>query len=249
MYIAIPEMDSTTYTPEIIIATIIHEFTHLKNYSHIYNQMNEYSLRDVSVEGVLVEEGMAHLSETLLGYGDTGGNTAFVFEYLNKSSKISLLDNEIISVDSIERRGGMLLFLSWLFWESGGIKYIDNKIIDTGGIKWIKSYHNSLKRGWDRIEQTTGLSREDLFEQYIIDLLDVQHWDCYKHLVTGESIKTNPHRGDFKYFNTTFNLNGIESLTTNKIDIYPYTFFKINTKSNYIDFITDSDLEGIKIVF
>lgn len=253
LYIGCPIKDSNKYNYDTIIATIIHEFTHLKNFSILYTEQENKPLLEIDNNKLFIEEGLAHLAETLSGYGITGGNYAFVSKYFESSNTVSL--NEVdnyISSDSIERRGGMVLLLSWLFWKQGGVTFSGNLINDNGGISWLMKMQSSYKKGWDKIEETTNSSRTKIFNDFFTDILDSSFWKNKYHLTRDEPININPYYGLSKFNNEVFNMNGLLQINSSNLKVYPYSIMYLDkslfNNSNELFINTKQDLNLINLV-
>lgn len=247
LYVAIPESDSNKYTLNTILATISHELTHLKNFSKIYNQ-------NADKEKVFLEEGLAHLAESLAGYGESGGNYAFLERYLQKSKETSLNDIETQPlVDTLEKRGGMALLLSWLFWKEGGITYVNGEIVDRGGIKWLHKLRKSKSRGWDKIEDSLNSTCKEILLDLLKDLLQKDKWNNIYHIKTNENMILNPYAKNVVFNNKTLNLNGLVENTNNLKNIYPYSIgvlFNDKDIQNELIFNESSkDISSISLIF
>ncbi len=149
-----------SFSPESILATVAHELQHLTSFSVICEQQKRFNLKDPLLEDVFLEEGLSHLAESLSGYGVSGGNIAFVARYLQSTYKTPLGQySEEGYGDSVERRGGMALLLSWLYE-----KACSNA--EDGGNAFLQEIYNSRKRGWLRLEEVTGFSQRQILKQF-----------------------------------------------------------------------------------
>jgi hypothetical protein len=75
--------------------------------------------------------------------------------------------------DSAGMRGGMTMFLSWLFWRKGGIRWDEENpvdIINTGGVAFLQNLINSRETGFANIGKTYGVPVETLFQQMITEI-------------------------------------------------------------------------------
>ncbi|GHU54634.1 hypothetical protein FACS189442_1160 [Spirochaetia bacterium] len=189
IYLAAPEEGSdSSYSKETILATIAHELTHVINYTQKTYRNNEF------IEEVFLDEGWSHLSENLCGLGISGGNIYFLEEYFRNTANFSFCTaNKSGQYDSAGMRGAMTLFLSYLFWKSGGME-IDNAgmggVIDTGGIAFLKKMVGLEETGWTSIGTAYGNSIDDLF-------LEFSH-DLNKNRINPEDFnyKTDPYTGE-----------------------------------------------------
>lgn len=119
IYAAIPEsLDEGTFSASAITATLIHEITHAINFTNkTYNKL--LLGKSELVEEIFLNEGLSHLSESLCGYGVSGGNNRFVNYYLNNMAYFSFAGNDYLGrTDSAGCRGATCLFLYWLFLQS-----------------------------------------------------------------------------------------------------------------------------------
>jgi len=70
-------------------------------------------------------------------------------------------------------RGAISLFLSWLFWEAGGIAYDSGdpvKLIDHGGISFLKKMLSSGQTGWESIGLAYGKATGQLFNEFLNEM-------------------------------------------------------------------------------
>jgi hypothetical protein len=121
------------------------------------------------VEELFLDEGLAHLAETLAGYGICGGNILFARKYLTTPYAYSFSDTNIYGIgDSAGRRGAMLLLLSWLFWRAGGMSVAtDGTCTDTGGIAFLQDIASCPETGWSALEYASGLGTEEMLCQWL----------------------------------------------------------------------------------
>ncbi len=185
IYAALPEEEGN-YSSSAIIATIAHELTHAVNFSN-----NNF----VQLETFL-DEGLSHLTESLCGYGVSGGNVKFVDYYLGNSAYFSYCTSDYLgNSDSAGQRGAMLLFLYWLFEKYGGI--VQNpqtpiEFIDTGGITFLRKIITSESNGWAAIGEAIGKNTDFLFREFSQELLTKKTEKIFdfnkKDLISGEPI-------------------------------------------------------------
>jgi hypothetical protein len=124
LYIAIPEENSRNYNVNSITATIIHEYTHAINFTNKTWKKISEGKSDVFQEETFLDEGWSHLTESLCGYGISGGNCDFVNLYLENMNLYSFCKkNYLGNSDSAGQRGAMCLFLYYLFNKAGGVEY------------------------------------------------------------------------------------------------------------------------------
>ena len=174
LYFAVPEQENFSYSVKCISATIAHELTHainynIKTYSRVLKNNN-----NPPVEETFLDEAMSHLSESLCGYGISGGNIGNLCYYLNNLERYSVHKTDLMGyIDSNGQRAAATMFLSWLFWKRGGIDW--NKedplaIIDCGGIKFLKELVASDGVGWDNIGNIFGRKTDILYVQMVEEL-------------------------------------------------------------------------------
>jgi len=200
VYIAVPDNGSTSYNKESIIATIVHEITHAMTYTQKSWKKELMGQKNVKREELFLDEGLSHLSEILCGCGYSGGTVKYLQRYLENTAHYSVCDVNIYGqVDSIGMRGAITLFLSWLFWEKGGISYNDtdyNLIIDNGGINFLKTLINSDGIGWENIGKIAGAKTDKLFEKMTAQInylrLDNSPYQFKTDILTSEPIEIFP---------------------------------------------------------
>jgi len=183
LYIAVPDTGSETYSVSSISATIVHELTHavtfnIKTYERICS--GETSREK---EAVFLDEGWSHLSENLCGYGVTGGNRKFLDIFLKNTNDYSFCGKNMLGQDdSAGRRGAMTLFLSWLFWKSGGMHWNADAVVpvDDGGIAFLQRMVTSSGSGWESIGAAYGTDTDELLKQMVGELEVLEtHPDSY----------------------------------------------------------------------
>lgn len=251
IYVAAPNEDSIAYSLDSILATISHELTHLKNYSVKYRSFLSNNLLSLESSMTFIEEGLAHLSENLLGYGFSGGNMAFVASYLNNSFSIPLNEiGNILGGDSVERRGGMSLLFSWIFWYKGGMDYNNGYVVDLGGISWLKKMQKSNLSGWEKIEVTTGMTQKDIYTEFLAHLLAEELWGDINHIRRDEDITINPYYGSYMFNDSEYNLDGLVRNHQN-FELYPYSlgFYSDFNNTEYYNLSLTSDEEQNNITF
>ncbi len=167
LYIGIPDNKSFAFTEKSILATISHELTHLIHFNNKTFKKITATGTDVAYEETFLEEGVAHLSETLCGYGVTGGNILFIDKYLKNTNYYSLVAEDYNGeFDSVGKRGGNCLFFYYLLEKSGGFAENDDDLIDNGGLSFINRLITSDYIGINCIEKATGRSYNDLLREF-----------------------------------------------------------------------------------
>lgn len=232
LYIAVPESKKFSYSVECISATIAHELTHAINYNtKTYSRF----LKDASnppVEETFLDEAQSHLSESLCGYGISGGNISILHHYLNNLEMYSVCKNDYMGNDDTNgRRAAATMFLSWLFWKKGGISWNPEnpvEIINKGGIDFIQNLVSSNGTGWENIGDVFGIKTDLLYVQMVEELNAVRAsvlpiiLDPY----SGEPVQLYP---DYQ----VYHLNGTdksweltipEKKTGSLVHLIPYSF-------------------------
>lgn len=170
IYVAVPDENNSNYSVNSICATMVHEYTHAINFS-TKSWKNYITTGDKLIyEELFLDEGWSHLSESLCGFGISGGNIDFVNYYLENTGYYSLSkENYLGQSDSVGQRGGICLFLYYLFNKAGGIEYSENNkiIIDKGGISFLRKMNNSKNWGWDCIGEYFGQSTDILLLEFV----------------------------------------------------------------------------------
>ena len=222
IYVAVPDESDSNYNVNSLIATLAHEFTHSINFTNKtwIRCLNGES--NAPQEEIFLDEGCSHLTESLCGYGVSGGNKDFVNYYLENTGLYSLTGNDYLGRnDSVGQRGAVCMFLYWLFNRAGGISYADNGVdfIDNGGISFLKKMVSSDSVGWDSIgvyfkKSTNALYLEyakELASKKVENLFDMQKTDpiTLEPIFICNRIKTNSLDGTHKVLPwsiTIFNL-------------------------------------------
>lgn len=240
VYIGDPSYDeaSFAYSKNSLLATLAHEITHLINYSNkVYIPMKNGS-KTYKKEELFLDEGLAHLTESLCGYGVSGGNIAFFAKYLEDPGYYSLKYANGGGVeDSVGRRGFVSAFLSWLFWESGGAEWSSENpglIIDKGGVTFLRKMLNSDLTGWDNLKYSLGDNIDTYFVKWVEEINKVasgysERSPLVVDPVTNEVISISPFNGDVIINNKTYSLNGPVKVDFDLNSIilpYSYTFLK-----------------------
>lgn len=222
IYLGAPDPDDPSYSYPSLIATVIHELQHLKSFSV---SMAQQEGRPSPVkEQLFIEEGLSHLAENLGGYGVSGGDAAFVWTYLSGTASVPLGPFEGIGGgDSVGRRGGMSLLLSFLVRAQGGIRFEGNVIVDEGGLSFLRRLYASKERGWDRLESATGMTREDIILSFSEFLMEDRVAVPVIDPITSEPIFLDPFYGEIQSLGRVFNFKGPLVVDFFKsVDVVPY---------------------------
>lgn len=215
LYIAVPDESETgNYSASSISATIAHELTHAitfnrKTFSHIVDGNTERMQ-----EELFLDEGWGHLSENLCGFGVSGGNISFFDVFLQNTNSYSFSGkNALGQEDTPGRRGAMTLFLSWLFWKSGGMDWdsANNYLpIDKGGIGFLQRMLDSDVYGWESIGGAYGKPTDELFGEMVYELNRQQSKkDPFIFAIdpyTGEPVEFFTHMGLLTSSTKTWNI-------------------------------------------
>lgn len=187
IYVAVPDSENQNYTVNSITATIAHELTHAIVFSR--TTYASYKEKDDIIDfDLFLDEGLAHLSETLCGYGISGGNVRFIERYLTSPELYSFCDEN----DTAGSRGAVLLFLSHLFWQEGGVSFdSEGKITDKGGIAFLERLlHSERGSSWEYIGNALSTDTDSLYLDFIKTLMKV----CSS--ARAESILMDPFSGE-----------------------------------------------------
>lgn len=238
LYIAAPEKGSKNYNVKSITATIVHEYTHAINFTNKTWKKIFEGNNDVVQEETFLDEGCSHLTESLCGYGISGGNCDFVNLYLSNMNLYSFCKkNYLGNSDSAGQRGAMTLFLYYLFNKAGGIEYSnDQDFLDKGGISFLKSIINSSVSGWNSIGEYFSKTTDWLFLEFAQEILSKNMTEIFdfdlKDPFTGENI---------------FSCNEIKLFSlSEKYNVLPYSVFAFDLveKTDILKKIDASGLEG-----
>lgn len=180
LYMGLPtDENETSYSVNSITATIAHELTHAVNFNQKTYSKVLSGIEKPPVEEVYLDEAFSHLSESLCGFGESGGNVKFVEYYLKKTSDYSYCKQSRLGEDDcVGRRGAMSMFLSWLFWQKGGMEWnVENPILinDLGGITYLRKLASSEESGWENIGRIFGKDIVSLFVEYSSQINNQQY--------------------------------------------------------------------------
>ena len=175
IYAAMPSsIPNDQYFYKSIAATIGHELTHAVTFTKkTYNRIKAGDTQAKRAE-IFLDEGISHLSENLMGYGTSGGNIKFFQAFLSNTLGYSFCKNSAAGLDdSVGQRGAMTLFLSWCFWQKGGMTWDRQASVhvkDVGGIAFLQKLISSPYTGWEAIGEAFGTPTDTLFLQMLSDL-------------------------------------------------------------------------------
>lgn len=197
------ESDSGSFSLSSLAATISHELSHLIRFQRKTRQVMLSGSQDVPYEEIFLDEGLAHLTETLLGYGVSGGNLNFAQHYLDSSAVYSFSGLSLNGQDdSAGRRGAMLLLLSWWFWKQGGLSVNeDGGFVDRGGIRFLQQLVDTQLTGWPGLESALNTSRSQIIKRFFEDsVLNIEKNDVPKDPFTHEPLGVQVHGGGISGF-------------------------------------------------
>lgn len=211
IYVAIPDEINSNYNTDSIVATVAHEYTHAVNFS---NKTWKYFYRgeqNYNQEETFLDEGWSHLTESLCGFGTSGGNSNFVNYYLNNPALFSLCKNDYMgNSDSIGQRGAVCMFLYWLFNKAGGFDYNENGInfIDKGGISFLRAMINTRTTGWDSIGEYFNKQTNTLFLEFSQELLSIKTTELFDEtIIDPVTYEKQFECNDLNYYTENFTFN------------------------------------------
>lgn len=255
VYVAVPDTtESGNYSIPSISATIAHELTHAitfnkKTFSHIVT-----GNANRTQEELFLDEGWSHLSETLCGFGISGGNIHFFDMFLDNTGAYSFCsDNMYGQGDSAERRGAMTLFLSWLFWKAGGMTWDDKYLpVDLGGIQFLQNMLKSDIYGWESIGAAFGKPTDILFADMIYEL-SIQEskgnfYNFKKDPKTNDPVEFFTYMGELAVGENIVSIAGANVISdTSSMTVLPWSlqFYKTIECADDTRFLLEaSDAEG-----
>lgn len=235
VYLANPfgESDEFAYSLSSVLATLAHETYHLIMYSHKRYFLEQAGDSSSSGEEIFLDEGLAHLTESLVGLGVSGGNIAFLSRYLDNTSLVSAKGRDLDGqLDSVGKRGMMSAFLSWIFWQQGGATWDEtdpSNIVDNGGIAFLGRLLRSNDRGWDCISTAASQLADTLLVEWFhhIEQEDRKpqiRSDPVFDPISDEMITLSPFAGEFQLGESTFVLDGPARVdfSSSNVTIAPY---------------------------
>lgn len=212
IYLGVPDESLFSFSSASIIATACHELCHLIHfYRQVYSDFASGN-PEPEVPELFLDEGLAHLSESLAGVGVSGGNIGFFARYLENPWETSLSARNMYGLeDSIERRGAMAGFLSWLFWRAGGaVWHTDGRIEDKGGVCFLHNITAMEGNSWDIIGACLNADTDALLEEWANELIFSTTTLGYYDPITAEPLYLDPYMGTFSFQNgITISFNGV----------------------------------------
>jgi hypothetical protein len=219
LYVAFPsnllgvDDEKNIYTEENIIATIAHELAHACTFTKkTWNRIKDGNSNAVREE-LFLDEGWSHLTENLCGLGVSGGNIKFLYEFYQNTSLYSFCGPNRINgmEDSAGMRGAISLFLSWLFWKSGGMSWDEAdplNLIDQGGISFLNKMVELPDTGWESIGKAYGSPTRLLFNEMLDEMNQYRKtgrsYIYRKHPISEEAVDFFVNMGVVGDFNIGF---------------------------------------------
>lgn len=240
-YVALPQSDnyeSDIYSVSGITATLAHEMTHAINFTNKTWRKIKKGDSFVQQEETFLEEGLSHLSESLCGFGISGGNMRFINYYLSHTPYYPLVKSDVYGQnDTAGQRGGMALFLYWLFCKKGGFYWADENpiaLIDGGGIAFLRRIVSSDMYGTDAISDAYGRHFDLLFMEFCNELLSKTPHELF------DCGSTDPATNERILCPAEVSSYPIDSVFT----IIPYSFAKYQISKESSLFLTCSKNKG-----
>ncbi len=217
LYMGIPAAnEDRNFNRYSLLATAAHEYQHLVRFSR--KTWIRLVLGDPNppMETPSFDEGMSHLTETLTGFGVSGGNVAFAAYYLSRTADFSLcgLDRNGAS-DSAGKRGMAALFLYYLFSMKGGLEYSQTDpalLVDKGGLVFLANSIDYYGTGWDYARDRFSKELQSLLVDFGKSVLENSGVSGNTiDTFTGEPVNLDPWMGTLTSPcdpNVTFTLEG-----------------------------------------
>jgi hypothetical protein len=130
-------------------------------------------------------------------------------------------------------RGAITLFLSWLFWEAGGMSWCNTnpvELIDLGGIAFLQRMVRLQETGWDSIGIAFGQPTNILFNELLAEINRYRISGCdYVYRTdpfTNEAVDFFVNMGIF-YFSGIDSVNidfPVSSAAFENITLLPWSF-------------------------
>jgi hypothetical protein len=199
IYAGVPDPDDVNYAPSSILATVCHEFVHAIGFAQ--KTLARLNLPEPPIQSVAIDEGMSHMAEDLCGYNQSGGNLAFVAEYLKapEQTSVSGLDYRGRG-DTPARRGAAYTLVRFALEEAGRL----------GVSNYLKRVVSSKYTDVDSLSEPLGMTSAELLKRWRWALLD-NRFNAPVIGLTGEEIGLNLLRGELpKPF--AIRLNGVRQL-------------------------------------
>mgnify|MGYP005846009137 CR=1 FL=1 len=201
LYMGIPAAnEDRNFNRYSLLATAAHEYQHLVRFSR--KTWIRLVLGDPNppMETPSFDEGMSHLTETLVGYGVSGGNVAFAARYLAGTADFSLcgLDRNGAD-DSAGKRGMAALFLYYLFSMKGGLMYSQTDpalLVDKGGLAFLANSIDYYGTGWDYARDRFSKELQSLLLDFGKSILENSNTSGNTiDTFTGEPVNLDPWMG------------------------------------------------------
>lgn len=246
LYLGIPDNTRFAFSVNSLCATIAHELQHLIHFS--LKTFSKYENGDTNPpeEDLFIDEGLAHLAETLCGFGVSGGNIAFAEKFCSAPHNYSLIYEDIFGVnDNTGKRGAMAMFLCRLFEQKGGAVYDNEVLTSDGGINFLRALVRNNETGWKGLGSAFGENADILFKNWVEELLKIQcglrgDYQPMYHPTTKELMNFPLFAGKIKISDSvSCVLNGLGKNENTGISLLPYSFCLVNNftfeqKGNFI---------------
>lgn len=253
LYLGIPDNTHFAFSVNSICATIAHELQHLIHFS--LKTFSKYENGDANPpeEDLFIDEGLAHLAETLCGFGVSGGNIAFVEKFCSSTHNYSLIYEDISGInDNTGKRGAMAMFLYWLFEQKGAAVYNNEALTSDGGVKFLRALVRNNETGWEGLGSAFGENTDILFKNWVEELLKIQcglrsDYPPVYHPITKELMNFPLFAGEIKISDSvSCLLNGFGRIESDRVSLLPYSFCFISDlifeqKSNFIVELNDEN--------
>ena len=171
-YVVVPDEQNPL---SLIYATLAHEYQHMINFAARYVQraLDSDSATNPVQSALWVNEGLSHLAEDVVGFGDDVAAAAYL--YLQHPERFSLafadLDGQ---VDTVQARGMAYLLLRYLFERKGAVVYDpEGPVIDNGGAAFLNSFFSTEDVGLANLKQASGgaASLDEHFKNWLVALV------------------------------------------------------------------------------
>lgn len=246
LYLGIPDNTRFAFSVHSICATIAHELQHLIHFSLKTFSRYENADPNPPEEELFIDEGLAHLAETLCGFGISGGTIAFAEKFYSAPHNYSLIYEDISGInDNTGKRGAIAMFLCRLFEQKGAAVYDNEVLTSDGGIGFLRTLVRSSETGWEGLGNAFGENADILFKNWVEELLMIQCGLCsdYRpmyHPTTKELTNFPLFAGEIEISDSvSCFLNGLGKIENDTVSLLPYSFCFVNNltfeqKGNFI---------------
>ncbi len=212
LYLGVVDADDPNYSLASLRAACAHEYSHLlRFYRQAYRHRTVYldGSWAFAMEELFLDEGLAHLSENLCGFGESGGNYVFADAFLSAPWQADMMGFN----DTAAMRGGMARFLSWLTSRSGGIAFNAQGTASGGALEELRALVETTARGHANLKGVFGRGPEELLRDWGADLAKVisgyaPATTLTRDTVTGEIFELDPFGGSVNLGGEAVTLDG-----------------------------------------